>query len=63
MGQGAVFPTPVGVFLKTPAVLVAPGRLPHTRGGVSEISDVCDDLRSVFPTPVGVFLCVMFVLA
>ena len=53
--DSGVFPTPVGVFLLSAIPRNRSGSLPHARGGVSEISDVCDDLRSVFPTPVGVF--------
>ena len=36
-GRG-VFPTPVGVFPATTAMRISPRRLPHTRGGVSEVA-------------------------
>ena len=50
-----VFPTPVGVFLKTQEDPKATGRLPHTRGGVS-IEDFSAAIgKSSSPHPWGCF--------
>ena len=50
-----VFPTPVGVFPKTAAPIVAASGLPHARGGVSYRISGGIGCWIVFPTPVGVF--------
>ena len=49
-----VFPTHVGVFLKTVKDWEQADSLPHARGGVS-LPPTPDDISRVFPTHVGVF--------
>ena len=53
---GGVFPTPVGVFLSCPGALLPALRLPHARGGVSNVCPtVCAPAMSS-PRPWGCFL-------
>ena len=51
----AVFPTPVGVFLLFPLLLIVKGCLPHTRGGVSECYRDQDLEEESSPHPWGCF--------
>ena len=54
-GGGGVFPTPVGVFLKTIEGQLKPASLPHARGGVS-VSGVLDAYAiESSPRPWGCF--------
>ena len=52
-GIDAVFPTPVGVFLNINLPIVDPESLPHARGGVSLVSDACQNLYRSSPRPWG----------
>ena len=53
---GIVFPTRVGVFPEASSFAGGAASLPHTRGGVSQVSRLFWRWREVFPTRVGVFL-------
>ena len=55
-----VFPTPVGVFLKSWKGKTTITSLPHARGGVSSFYRLPYQTTIVFPTPVGVFLNPVF---
>ena len=52
-----VFPTPVGVFLKSWASRLTSCRLPHARGGVSGCSCAQTNVGVSSPRPWGCFLC------
>ena len=51
-----VFPTLVGVFLRSCCSTLLLQRLPHARGGVSTSASHEQEKHGVFPTLVGVFL-------
>ena len=53
--HGAVFPTPVGVFLFFLAVFLIRWRIPHARGGVSRLMDGRNCLIQYSPRPWGCF--------
>ena len=53
--EGAVFPTPVGVFPPLDAMWRVTVRLPHARGGVSRVRSFNRILHSSSPRPWGCF--------
>ena len=55
VGQGHVFPTPVGVFPRILWRSSATPRLPHARGGVSLINPPTPMLKASSPRPWGCF--------
>ncbi|SMG65035.1 conserved hypothetical protein [methanotrophic bacterial endosymbiont of Bathymodiolus sp.] len=51
----AVFPTPVGVFLKSAINRLIEGSLPHARGGVSDHVPLPRNVFKSSPRPWGCF--------